>query len=338
MFDIKNFFDILTDEYIKNSKKEKYLRKVLMSEDFLGYIFNPPQDMTTERTKVDLYEVMGQPGILKLIINTIMDYGYESFNRTTAVFLYSVCQSVVDKCNSDDAEVREAYRGGDISRSSKEAAYERIERKFSYAMKINDACNKIVKDDMKRLLRQTDLPKETITNSLKCVPEARFLKRDKVGYYLNIVTSEIYSTIDEDESYYVKHVDWAPFFRYLFGRDNEVQVAMFLTLEGTSRIKKDWRNAKTITAIWDSLTAYALEVLESSGAEERAHMLDLYSKIVSSMNESNRNELRVDLRALDDTVFPNLTRSIASIKDKLGAAIKQIKNNDAATKEVTKLS
>lgn len=339
MFNMKEFIGVLTDDYMKNSKKEKYLHRTLVSDDFYGWIFNPPQEMTTEKIKEDMYKTLTCNGMLKLIINTLIDFGYDSYSRTAAVFLYSVCTYAMDLCNSETNDADEAYKRGDIGRSSRDSAYERADKRFAYVSRINELCNKIVKRDAKRVWVRTGLPKAAVTNAFKTVPEKKFLRNDKVGYYLNIVTTQLYKDIDEDDIMdFRADEDWSTFFVSLFGRDNEVQVAMFLTLEGTSRIAKNWRDMNRIRAVWDSLTGYALSVLEDAGASERSHMLDLYVKIVSSMNESNRDELRVDLRKLDEDAFPNLTRSINNIKDKLRDAAMSVKNNADETKVVTKVS
>ena len=102
------------------------------------------------------------------------------------------------------------------------------------------------------------------------------------------------------------------------------------------------KNARKIREVWDSLTGYALEVLENADATSRSHMLDLYAKIVGTMNSSNSEDLRVDLTKIDEEYFPNIARSVRSIADKLTslkAEVKEsIKNNDKKDKKVTKVS
>ena len=347
IFSLNEFIDILTDEYVRNSRKEEYLYRTLTSTSFYGWLFNPPENakLNIERDKKELYEVLSSSKVLSNILGTIEDYGYDEFPRTAAVFLYSLCNYVVDECNNDSNDVDLAYRSGAITRSKKDESQTKIEKRFERASKINDLLNKMIKHEAKSVWKRCGLNKTTVIEAFKSVPEQAYLKNSDIGYYLNIVNSQLYDSLDEFyelDEIDIERVDWHLFFTSLFGDDNEVQIAMYLCLEGTRRIIKDWKNAKKIREVWDSLTGYALEVLENADATSRSHMLDLYAKIVGTMNSSNSDDLRVDLTKIDEEYFPNIARSVRSIADKLTnlkAEVKEsIKNNDKKDKKVTKVS
>jgi hypothetical protein len=271
------------------------------------------------------------------------DYGTEEFPRTTAVFLYSVCNFVVDECNEDNHNVDVAYRSGGLSRSRKDDEQERIERRFEKAQTVNSFINEIVITEIKGLWKRCELPKDAVIEAFKTVPEERFLRNDKVGYYINAVTAHLYDSLDEDDvDDRYNDIDWHQFFTTLFGKDNETQIAMLICVEGTSRIIKNWRNADKIRAVWDSLTAYSLDVLEGATADTRSHMLELYTKIVGTMDESNRKDLRVDLTQIDKEYFPNISKSVNAIADKISSMKKNIttniKNNEKTDKKVKVVS
>lgn len=321
MFSINEMLEILTDDEIKTSKKEKYLWRTLNSEDFYGWLFNPPKSMNTEKLKENLFNALTKKESLKALYGMLVDNEVERLPRTAAVFIFSICNYAVDLCQKDAAEIDSAYRNGEIDKYEVRDEYDRNDKRFNRVKRINDLCGRIVEHDAKKISRYSGLPMNVVSEALKTVPEPDYVGPKKIGFYLNIVNSQLYNSIDaiEDDVEYVK---WSEFFGPLFGRRNEIEVAMYLTLEGTSRIAKDWKNLSKIRYIWDSLTGYALEVLEKSDSASRNHMLELYTKIISTMNESNKNDLRVDLTSLDKNVFPNISRSVSAIYDKIREARK----------------
>ena len=319
MFSINEFINIITDDNIKPSKKEKYLHRVLTDDDFYGWVFNPPQNMTNEKVKENMFNALTSNKSLKILYNTLSDFDPDKYSRTAAVFIFSICNYAIDLCNKDAKDIDNAYKNGEIGRLEKDEEYARTDKKFNIVSRINDLCSKIVKGEAKKISRHSGIPRNVVIEALKTVPETDYIGRKKIGYYLNIVNSQLYTSIDDivDD---VEDFDWTEFFGPLFGRHNETEVAMLLCLEGTSRIAKDWKNLNRIRAIWDSLTGYSLEVLEKADSGTRSHMLELYTKIVSTMNESNKKDLRVDLTSLNSDTFPNITRSVRSIYDKIKEA------------------
>ena len=311
--------EILTDDGIKTSKKEKYLWRTLQSEDFYGWLFNPPKSMNTEKLKENLFNALTRKESLKALYGMLIDNEVERLSRTAAVFIFSICNYAVELCQKDAAEIDAAFRRGEIDKYECREEYERNDKRFNRVSKINALCSKIVERDSKKISRSSGLPMNVVTEALKTVPESEYIGFKKIGFYLNIVNNQLYNSIDaiEDDVEYVK---WSEFFCPLFGRKNETEVAMYLTLEGTSRISKDWKNLSRIRYIWDSLTGYALEVLEKTDNSSRNHMLELYTKIISTMNDSNKSDLRVDLTSLDRNAFPNITRSVSAIYDKIKEA------------------
>ena len=330
MFSANDLIDIMLSDELKSSKKEKYLYKVLTSEDFYGWMFNPPMSMNIEKTKENIYNAMTRNKSLKILWSCLRDYDPDDFPRTAAVFIFSLCNYATDLCNKDAKDIDTAYKNGEIDRNERDDEYERADRRFNSVTKVNELCSKIVERKAKKVSRRTGLPMNVVTEAFKTVPEEYYLTRKKIGYYLNIVNTQLYSSIDDIDSD-ISDIDWSEFFRPLFGVQNETEVAMLLCLEGTSRIAKEWKNLNRIHKIWDSLTGYSLEVLEKTDVSSRAHMLDVYTKIVATMNESNKKDLRVDLTTLDRTVFPNISRSVDAIRDKIKEAVKAEKPDEGVT-------
>lgn len=330
MFSANDLIDVMLSDDIKTSKKEKYLYRVLTSDDFYGWLFNPPISMGIEKTKENIYNAMTRNKSLKILWSCLRDYSIEDFPRTAAVFIFSLCNYATDLCNEDAKDIDAAYKAGDIDRIERDEEYERADKRFNSVTKVNDLCNRIVERKAKKISRRTGLPMNVVTEAFKTVPEECYLTRKKIGFYLNIVNTQLYSSIDDIDSD-ISDIEWSEFFRPLFGAQNETEVAMLLCLEGTSRITKEWKNLNRIHKIWDSLTGYSLEVLEKTDVSSRAHMLDIYTKIVATMNDSNKKDLRVDLLSLDRSMFPNISRSVDAIRDKIKEAITSEKPDEGVT-------
>ena len=214
IFSLNEFLDILTDEYVRNSRKEEYLYRTLTSTSFYGWLFNPPENakLNIERDKKELYEVLSSSKVLSNILGTIEDYGYDEFPRTAAVFLYSLCNYVVDECNNDSNDVDLAYRSGAITRSKKDESQAKIEKRFERASKINDLLNKMIKHEAKSVWKRCGLNKTTVIEAFKSVPEQAYLKNSDIGYYLNIVNSQLYDSLDE--FYELDEID-IPYFKWI---------------------------------------------------------------------------------------------------------------------------
>ena len=101
MFSANDLIDVMLSDDIKTSKKEKYLYRVLTSDDFYGWLFNPPISMGIEKTKENIYNAMTRNKSLKILWSCLRDYSIEDFPRTAAVFIFSLCNYAADLCNKD---------------------------------------------------------------------------------------------------------------------------------------------------------------------------------------------------------------------------------------------
>ncbi len=317
VFSIDRTMDVLTEEH-RMSKKVKYFDKMLNNKSFYGYVFIGSDGPKREKLKT-FYNTMTTMENIKAVYEVLRDNN--DFPRTAAPVLYSVCCLVIDECNKVADDIDASYRNGNMRRSEKDDKYDEIERKFAYAKKINDNyLNDMVKPFAKKLSRKTGIPRETCIDIAKSVPEKAYIDKDSVGGYMNIITENLYTSLDDVDDDF-DDIDWETFFRMVIGEQYLKDVAMYLTVEGASRIKRDWRNAARIGKIWDSLTVFALNTLEDLTENDRDHVLGLYKKIVASMSGDSKNDLRVDLTKIDEDVFPNIAKSVEKCYGKLKEAI-----------------
>ena len=323
-FSIDKTLDVFSDRDLKLSKKEKYLDKILNSKNFYGYIFTIGDNDGAKKEKLKkLYKIMTDVSNLDVIIAALEDFRIDNYPRSAATFIYTICNYVTSECNINAAKIDADFKDGIIRRSEKEDRLEDVEEKFARVKQINNRyINDMIKPYAKKLYRKSGVPKDICMTIVKNMPEKIYISKDQIGSYMNIVTDAIYTGIDDCDD--VDHIDWAPFFKSLFGEEYTKDVAMYLTVEGANRIKRTWKNESRVQYIWDSLTAYALDTLEELSSDKINQVVGLYKKVVASMSGDEKNALRVDLTKLDENLFPNICQSVkkcySSIKDAVNIA------------------
>ena len=319
-FSITKALDTFGSEEVMPSKREKRLRKMLTSKNFYGYIFVGNHAEKREKLKT-LYKYLTEYDNLVVILNTLNDNQERAFPRSAAVFLFTVCNCATMDCNTKQAQLDSDYHAGKITAREKEKYEEiNIRRPFAYAYEINERLKLMLKRDAKELSEMTHLPKSVCVSVLKNVPEIDYIDKDDVGNYLNIITDIIYSEMDEYDVY-SHNIKWGKFFTTILGEQYEKDVAMYLTVESASRINKTWKNKKTVEAIWDDLTQYALETLEEMPSGDRDHMIDLYKKVVNTLAGDKKNGLRFDLTKIDEDLFPRIAESVEKCYKQLKDAV-----------------
>lgn len=320
-FSIETALDIFKSD-TKMSKKEKYLHKMLTSKDFYGYVFIGSDGARKEKLK-ELYNALSSYDNIRAINNAFEDYPLDDYPRSAATFVYTVCGYVTNECNRLADKIDEEYRNGDIRRSEKDDRHEDVSRKFAYAARINNEyLNKIIKGYAKKISIKSGLPKNVVMDVIKSIPEKAYIDKASVPDYLNIITDIIYTDIDEYDD--IPDIDWDPFFKAIIGDQYIKEVVTYLTAEVAGRIRREWKNDRTVKAIWNSLTDYALNTLEDLSENDRNHMIDIYKKVVASMNGDSKNDLRFDLTKIDEDIFPKIAASVKkcynTIKDAVDTA------------------
>lgn len=320
MFSYDELMDFLKEinEY-SDKKRRKILNAYLTSDDFYGWLFKPTQpdkkvslDISTMMS--NMYDEFCKRKVLKALIDTIDYYGADSYTRSAATFIFSIVRFALDAIDERTAEVMKDYENGSINRSSKKEEMDAIDKYSITVSKLNEFCNKIVKRDAKLIERSTDLPREIAICILKCVPDKRFIEKFKISTFTNIVLNELYANVN-DYAEEIADVNWKPFFKDLFGKENTLDVATFILLEGRHRIKGF--NGKSIDKVWESLTKYALEELDNADLNSRNQMIELYIKRLDKMVKNGTYDVRVDLLSISEKKFPNLTKSIREYKDQI---------------------
>lgn len=334
MFNFKQFnyflYRIGEGEVDLDRASEILYEDYLTNKDFAGALFNPPDGNNLTEYAVKMYKTTKKDKVKKVIINTIKDYGVEKFDRWVAVWLYSIASFNLNGANEAYEKTEKEFSEGKFDRREKEEQLENIDRHLELTKKLNKYANKIVKSDAKDLARKTGLPKDICVLTYKTNPNPRYINNNRIGFYMNELLNNIYSELDEDDvTVDVKGINWKKFFSEVYGRENLLDCATFILLEGAHR-GKGFRK-QDVLAIWDSLTSFALDALEHAEAPTRIQMIELYLKRVATMFANNKGpyDLRVDLRHLDEDRFPKLVDALKKYNDRINTVFSTPKTENA---------
>lgn len=328
-FTIDSFNDLLDDiiqKRVSASTAERAIVYYLESEEFMRMLFNPPEEI--DRAKLqkdtkDMYVMMAHRKVIKTTVNAIEEEaynGYDEFDRSVATFLHTVALAGIQVSQEFEDRTRSDLEKGNISRS--EAREEMIHiNKYNDNLKdLIKTAMKIIKRRAKRISYDSNMPVEICRSAFLGVPDPKYINKYQVGFYANRVLTDIYEIVDSYEVN-LDRVKWGRFFSQIMGESNVVEVATYILLEGMNRIN-DFKGSE-VKKVWNSLTTFALDVLEDAPEQIQTQMLDLYTKRISRMFNDNVYELRADLRNLDEAEYPNLAHVVSGYVDKINEIIKE---------------
>lgn len=331
-------------EFLRNSKRysdrerRKVMKKYLASPELYREIFTPENSVDVVEKLQEMTERISRKRALKDIASIIQDERYEKFQgsyrsdseerflafRSFVSVVYSTTNIAAAAINED---------GKEYARKSSDGASRRelIELKDSISShtaaleQCVEALNKLVKKEVKHLSKKTGVPKELCRIAICSTPG--FMTKAQISNYLNILLGTIYNTVDNNpqlyDRYTIDDIEWDPFFSYLYGKDNVVDVAVFITLEGVNRIEK-YRHDE-VKYCWDSLTMFALDTLERCPSTIKDTMMGKYLEVISTMFANGAKDLRVNLLTLDDREYPSLVKIVGKYANKINDIVDQYK-------------
>ena len=327
MFELRNVMRTFDDfDDMGDKKKAKFINTLFHDNDFMQYLFDPAKNENTESEIVALYQAVTQPTVIKAMYETIQDTGYSEYDRSVATFINSICNQAILYNNEILEDAASKKRSGDLTNREYTQFSEKCEKYNGYIAELLKCSRKIVKPIAKDLCAETGIPRYVCTIALRSAPETKYIKTYKVPYYLSNILNNIYSEVDKMGDF-SENVNWRPFFKTVFGKDNVIEAATFILLEGVHRIDK-YENSKDVHACWDSLTSFALKELNDSPDQLRNQMIEIYIKRISKMFANHAFDLRVDLLNIDKNTFPKLASSVSNYADKIQSIINGSKPKD----------
>ena len=310
---------------MRPGKAQKFLRNLLQDESFIEWLFQPKQVPNINELISALYVRFTKPRVIKSVVEMIEEEGTSEFTRSHATFLYSLCNIGIQSNNERITEIEKKRKNGEISGKEADKLNDKVVKYNEYISDLLRCAKKIIKRDAKELARESNIPKYICITAYHSVPDYKYVDRFKIGYYLNNLLNNIYSEVEANGKF-SSDVRWKLFFKEIFGKDNVVEVATFILLEGVHRIDK-YKNSSAVKDCWDSLTSFALKELNEAPEALRTQMIELYIKRISKMFANGTFDLRVDLLSIGDVSFPKLSETISKYASKIEEILKAGKTN-----------
>jgi hypothetical protein len=316
MFDYDRTLNVLQDfKHLSEKKRRKVMLTLFYDDDFIKWLFQPDKAANLTELVTAMYTEFTKSITMEAMIDAIDYAGTAEFNRSHATFLTTVANIAIQNNNEFLKEVELKRKSGDYSRKESERLCEGVRDINDIVAKLLKRSRKIIKKEATELARNSHLPKYITVSAMTSIPEAKYVDRYKIGYYLNNLFNTIYSDVEQNGEF-ERSVRWREFFKNLFGKENLAEVATFILLEGVHRIDK-YKNSEDVRECWDSLTTFALKELNDSPEQLRNQMVELYIKRIDRMFSNKVFDLRVNLLNLDDDLFPKLTKTIDKYADKI---------------------
>lgn len=317
MNDLDKIIDVLQNlDRMNRKRRRKFFTMLLFDKQFIKWLFQPEKTANLTQIVEDMYKEFTKPISIAALIDVIEYEGYTEFNRSHATFITTICNIAIDKNNEELKSYDKAKKDPSVSRMRLRGWAEGIDRSNLLVAKLLKKARKIVKRDASVTAKDARLPKYIAVAAYTTVPEPKYVDRFKIGYYLNNLLNTIYSDVEENGEF-LDDVKWRRFFADVFGKENVVECATFILLEGVHRIDK-YRNSKDVMYCWDSLTEFALEELNKSPDNTREQMIELYIKRLDKMFSNKSFDLRTDLLDIPKMIWPNLWKTVQKYAKQLG--------------------
>lgn len=317
MNDLDKIIDVLQNlDRMNRKRRRKFFTMLLFDKQFIKWLFQPEKTANLTQIVEDMYKEFTKPISIAALIDVIEYEGYTEFNRSHATFITTICNIAIDKNNEELKSYDKAKKDPSVSHMRLRGWAEGIDRSNLLVAKLLKKARKIVKIDASVTAKDARLPKYIAVAAYTTVPEPKYVDRFKIGYYLNNLLNTIYSDVEENGEF-LDDVKWRRFFADVFGKENVVECATFILLEGVHRIDK-YRNSKDVMYCWDSLTEFALEELNKSPDNTREQMIELYIKRLDKMFSNKSFDLRTDLLDIPKMIWPNLWKTVQKYAKQLG--------------------
>lgn len=316
MFNYERTLDVLRDfKHFNSKKRRKIIANLFFDDDFIEWLFQPSDIPNLAEIVGDFYVEFTKPQCMQAMIDCIDYNGIHEFDRSIATFLTTVANIAIQNNNDVLKELEIARRSGDISRKESNSAVAKIDSINGLVATLLKRSRKIIKRDAVRLSRESRLPRYITISALTSIPDPKYIDNFKIGYYLNNLFSTIYNDVERNGEF-EDTVKWRVFFKEIFGKENVVEVATFILLEGVHRVNK-YENSRDVKECWDTLTTFALNELNDAPTQLRNQMIELYIKRLDKMFSNKAFDLRVNLLKINDDLFPKLAGTINKYADKI---------------------
>lgn len=317
MNDLDEIIEILQNfKRLSRKKRRKFFTTLLFDKQFIKWLFQPEKTANLTQIVEDMYKELSKPVAMESLISVIDYEGYSEFNRSHATFFTTICNLAIDKNNEELKEYDRVKKDPGVPRMRLRGWADSIDRSNMLTATLLKKARKIVKRQASSTAKDASLPRYITIAAYTSIPESKYVDRFKIGYYLNNLLNTIYSDVEENGEF-LDDVNWKKFFGDVFGKENVVECATFILLEGVHRIDK-YRNSRDVMYCWDSLTEFALAELNKAPDNTREQMIELYIKRLDKMFSNKSFDLRTNLLDVPKLIWPNLWKTVQKYATKLG--------------------
>jgi hypothetical protein len=332
-FNIEEVIDALNSKdagyLFAGGKRKRTMMRILDTKEFHEWLFNPPSDEKNLAGSIEaLYAEFGKLENLERLDKILSDAEEDDFKyaRSVATFASSIAAFTLDVTPMAINEAKADMNNGKLTKSAYQDARAQGEHIMELAEDVMSAARGLVEYRAGKLANKTGLPKKFCKSAFTTCPDATFIPKFRIGYWLMNILSELYALAEKEPEKFTKgyfngtpKYNWEKFFSELFGEENVVECSSYIILEGIKRIST--YKSEKVESIWRSLTAFALRNLEEAPSGVREHMLELYLKRLDTMFSNETYELRVNLLELDKKDYPELVETISKYSDKIRSLI-----------------
>ena len=300
---------------LSKEKQLKLLKKILTDEEALEWQFDPNKD--NGQTGVEMiqkfYKLLANPAPMKVYPDLLDKYGKSDFSRSSIVIMNSILVFGLNNSNEMlQSLTSEINANGNSVETREEKA--KLEKYNKYLDGLRDTIQTLAKPYLKKLEKETNLSRDMIFRALMVAPEPAMIQKHRITPLTMQILNELYSEASVS-GFRSAGVRWKPLWTEIFGVQEMGSVAVSILLEGCHRIDK-FRDSKKIADVgllWDSLTNWALNVLEHAPDDDRKHAIELYLKKAENL-VSRRKDKPVDFR-VNLTSLGREFRNIAATVD-----------------------
>jgi uncharacterized protein YqkB len=303
---------------MSHDKEQHFFDKLFHDDSFIDWLFAPEAspDLADQVTK--MYAQFVRPKSIKALVDFFNDSDLRDFNRSHATLLYSISNVAIKTANDKIDEIKKARDDGRINRNESEDMNDKIIRYNKRIAELLKIAKHIIKKDAKELSSNSGISKTICQIALYSVPQTKYVDRFKLGRYLSNLLDCIYSEVEAEKFWPGSSARWRIFFKIIFGKENTINVATFILLEGVHRIDK-YENSHDVKSCWNSLTMFALRELEDAPDALRSQMVEIYIKRLDKMFANSAYDIRFNLLGTDTSIFPKLAETVKTYAPKISA-------------------
>ena len=178
-----------------------------------------------------------------------------------------------------------------------------------------DVIDKLLKGRVKDVNKKLNLDTDVIKELLVIVPDVGYISNDKfVGIYSQKMLRKLYIMSAEKQIGLTETEQVEKLFKKLFGKKLLDLIAINILLEKKEYLKNFNEQQ---TAIWNLMTSFALEYIESEDKDHIIELLEYYCSRRKRDADNNKDGARrINLSSVPESDYPRMAKAISKFTKK----------------------